>query len=78
MARASGTVDAGLDKVADKLVSAAIEGDAVARTEIGNRIDGKPSEHVHIEQDIHVNVGDSASITGRLGARKRTPQPTVQ
>jgi hypothetical protein len=66
LARAEGTVDQGLDKVADKLVAAAIEGDPVARTEIGNRLDGKPSEHVHIEQELNVNVGSKDDISPRL------------
>lgn len=35
------TVDAGLDKCADKLVSAAVEGEQWALREIGDRIDGK-------------------------------------
>ena len=34
-----------LDKIAERLVEQALEGDKFAITEIGNRLDGKPKEH---------------------------------
>lgn len=43
-------VEAGLDKLAEQLVSAAGKGDQWALLEIGNRLDGKPAQVV---------VGDS-------------------
>jgi hypothetical protein len=48
---ADSTVDAGLDRLADKLVSAAVEGDQWAITEIGNRIDGRPAQAVTVSGD---------------------------
>lgn len=45
LARASNeTVDAGLDKIADKVVAQAIEGNRFAIDEIAVRIDGKPPQ----------------------------------
>jgi hypothetical protein len=47
LARRSGTVDGGLDSVAAKLVSLAIDdGDKWAIDEIGNRLDGKPAQSI--------------------------------
>jgi hypothetical protein len=53
LARASGTVDAGLDKLADKVVSAAANGDQWALAEVANRLDGKPTEHIHAVHEHH-------------------------
>jgi hypothetical protein len=45
LARSSGsTIDAGLDKAADKLVQAFNEGEKWAIEEVGNRLDGKPAQ----------------------------------
>lgn len=45
LARASNkSVDAGLDTIADKLISAATAGDQWAIVELGNRLDGKPAQ----------------------------------
>jgi hypothetical protein len=79
LARAHGTVDQGLDRVADKLVAAAVEGDRDARTEIGNRMDGKPSEYVYLEQDLTINAGDSDSLKPKFDvALAKRQSPTVQ
>lgn len=52
LARASNeTTDAGLDRMATKLVNAALEGDQWAIMEIGNRIDGKPAQAVTVQGD---------------------------
>ena len=45
---AKGTVDDGLDKVADRVVAAAVCGDKEAWQEIGNRIDGKAPQAVTV------------------------------
>lgn len=42
----AGTVDQGLDKLADKLVTAAQAGEQWALLEIGNRLDGKPPQAI--------------------------------
>lgn len=47
LARAAGsTVDAGLDKIADKVVAQAMNGDKDAWDEIAVRIDGKPAQAI--------------------------------
>lgn len=66
LARSEGDVDLGLNPIADKVVSAARSGDMDAIHEIACRLDGKPSEHVYIEQDLTVSVGESDSLTPRL------------
>lgn len=44
LAKSGGTVDKGVVKVAEKLVSAALDGEQWAIQEIGNRLDGKPAQ----------------------------------
>ena len=44
--RANGTIDDGLDELADKLVSQAAGGEQWAILEVGNRLDGKPAQAV--------------------------------
>lgn len=43
--------DAGLDTLADKLVSQAVAGEQWAMIEIGNRLDGKPAQIVIGDED---------------------------
>lgn len=65
LARKSGSVDAGLDAAADKLVTLAIDdGDKWALEEIGDRVDGKPAQSVIASGDeeggpirLSLNVG---------------------
>jgi hypothetical protein len=45
-------LSAGLDRLADKVVTMALEGDPWAITEIGNRIDGKPRQQVEINGEF--------------------------
>jgi hypothetical protein len=45
---AQGTVDDGLDKVADQVVAAAAKGDKDAWKEIGDRMDGKATQATEI------------------------------
>lgn len=51
LARAEGTIDSGLDKIADKVVTAAIAGERWAVEEVGNREDGKPAQAVTVAGD---------------------------
>lgn len=44
-------VEAGLDKVAEQLVSAAVAGEQWALLEIGNRMDGKPAQVIVGDDD---------------------------
>lgn len=46
LSRASGSIDSGLDTLADKLVAAAQNGDQWALIEVGNRLDGKPAQAI--------------------------------
>lgn len=61
-----GSLDAGLDKVATVVVAAAIAGEREAWTEIANRLDGKPTEHVRLDEEVTVLLDDSAELRGRL------------
>lgn len=52
LARSSGKdIDSGLDGLADKLVSAAANGEQWAIKEIGDRLDGKPAQAVALSGD---------------------------
>lgn len=56
-----GDIKAGqvLRKIADRLVKDALNGDRAAREEIANRLDGRPSEHVHqYRHDVARDLGD--------------------
>lgn len=79
LSRLGGSVDLGLDPIADTVVKAAGEGDLEAIREIACRLDGKPTEHVHIEQDVTLHVGDSTALAPALGkALELRTKPTVQ
>jgi hypothetical protein len=53
LARASNqSVDAGLDQIADKVVSAAYAGEQWAIKEIGEREDGKPAQAIVGDDDL--------------------------
>lgn len=55
---ANGKLDHGLDRIADRVVSAAMEGEKEAWQEIANRLDGKPTQQLDVEapQGIVVKV----------------------
>lgn len=63
---ADGNLDAGLDKVADVVVAAALDGEREAWTEIANRLDGKPTEHVRVDEDLRVSLDDASELRPRL------------
>ena len=48
-----------------------------ARQEIANRVDGKPTEHVQVEQNVTFNVGDTTGLETRLDGvlSRRTSDP---
>ena len=57
LARADGTVDKGLDALADKLVAKAKDGDAWARDEIAGRVEGRvPQAIEHSGEVTHVRA----------------------
>lgn len=51
LARAAGSVELGLDKIADNCVAEALTGDKDARVEIACRMDGKPAQAVTVAGD---------------------------
>lgn len=74
--KAEDAFDGGLDLVADRVVAAAIEGQQWAVTEIGNRIEGKSTEHIIAESTItHVTVNSGRTLANTLRAVEFTPEP---
>lgn len=59
-----GDIKAGqaLRKIADRVVKAALAGDKDARQEIANRLDGRPTEHVHQYRHDSVRDLDDAEL----------------
>lgn len=55
-------VEAGLDRVADQVVAAALAGEKEAWQEIGNRFDGKPAQSVTVGGDDE----NPLKIVGRI------------
>ena len=51
LARASKSVDGGLNDVTDKLVASALDGEQWAIKEIADRIDGRPAQSVTVGGD---------------------------
>lgn len=49
--RANGTIDSGLDELADKLIALVATGDLPALKELGDRLDGKPHQSVALDGD---------------------------
>lgn len=65
-------VDTGLDKLADKLVAIAAQGDSWALKEIGDRIDGKAVQQVELDaefrqRDISAEPLDAAGWERQYG-----------
>lgn len=69
-----------LRPLAEKLIAKAEEGDMAAMREIGDRLDGKPSQDIstttHQHHHVHVTVSESSKlITEALGVREEgTPK----
>ena len=79
LARIGTTTDLGLAPIADKVVRMAAAGDMDAIREVACRLDGKPTEHVRIEQDVNINVGNADSIGRKLDkALERREVNTIQ
>jgi hypothetical protein len=63
-----------LDKLADVLVTKALEGDMVAIREIGDRLDGKPKQQVDVTVQDAQPIGPNADtlsqrLTSQLASR---------
>lgn len=67
------TVDAGLDKIAETVVTQAMEGNKDAWQEIGNRLDGKVPQALigGDDDDPAIRIG----IVERAIVRPKTPDP---
>lgn len=50
-----------LERLADKLVDFALDGQGWAMQEIGNRLDGKPAQNLDVKGDITVVIGGRAA-----------------
>jgi hypothetical protein len=59
----------GLDKLADKLREAAMNGESWALQHFADRLEGKAAETVRIDQTVHVAVSDEPALSGRLEAK---------
>jgi hypothetical protein len=59
-----------LDKIAEKLVKAALKGDQYAITEIGNRLDGKAAQSLTVggDPDAPLEFNHRVTFVGRPGA----------
>lgn len=77
-----GTIAAGLDKIADKLIRAAVNGEPWAIEHLADRLDGKPRQTIDGKLEIEhtVSTGDGDSLTDRLRRRAevRVIPPSVQ
>jgi len=60
---------AALADIAKKVLAEARAGEPWAITELRNTLDGKPKEHVQVEQNVNVNVGAADSLEVRLRER---------
>ena len=56
LARAGKNVDGGLNKVADKLVEAAINGEQWAVKEVADRMDGKAAQSIGLDASVNGNM----------------------
>jgi hypothetical protein len=73
MARRSGNVSAGLEKVAEKLLDAADAAEQWALREIMDRIDGKPAQAI-VGDDEHDAISIKEIILRSVTANDRPPQ----
>lgn len=68
-----------LRKIAEKVVEQAIAGEWKAIEEIGNRLDGKPTQAVDLRAEVHYRVEeltDAELLDIALGRSERTAQAT--
>jgi ribosomal protein L17 len=67
-----------LRKIAEQCVMQALEGDKDARAEIANRLDGKASEHVQVDQTVEHVLTYAQYLIGRSATVTTDPESTVQ
>jgi hypothetical protein len=83
LARLGGTVDKGLDRVADQIVGLAVEGEQWACTMIADRLDGKPHTTIEMavtdERPTALNAEQLADkLAGALAGRAPVTERTIQ
>jgi hypothetical protein len=66
-------------KIARACIKKACDGDIYAAAFIRDTVDGKPREHLQIEQEITVSVGSGDSFADKIErALSQRARPTVQ
>jgi len=83
LARLGGTVDKGLDRVADQIVGLAVEGEQWACTMIADRLDGKPHTTIEMavtdERPTALNAEQLADkLAGALAGRAPVTERSIQ
>ena len=79
LARDGGDLARGLDKIADRLVAAAVAGHQWAIADIADRLDGRPKQTIEGQIDHNVNVGSSDSLAPAISrALEVRTKPSVQ
>ena len=83
LARLGGTVDKGLDRVADQIIGLAVEGEQWACTMIADRLDGKPHTTIDMsvtdERPTALNADQLADkLASALAGRAAASEHTIQ
>ena len=79
LARMGGNVDKGLDRVADQIVSLAVEGEQWACTMIADRLDGKPQMTVEMAvTDTRPQAPDATALAERFSAALAGRAPAAE
>ncbi|MCH9730676.1 MAG: hypothetical protein K0U84_13555 [Actinomycetia bacterium] len=71
-------MDAGMNHLADQLVELASQGDKWALEQLGDRIEGKPTQAITLEADIATHTDESVSetlewVSGLIGTGPQDP-----
>jgi hypothetical protein len=68
-----------LQKIAKVVIQKAQDGEQWAVTELRNTLDGKPKEHVQVDQNVNVNVGNAENLENAIRAKlPQSVRPTIQ
>ena len=79
LARSQGTIDRGLDRIADGVISAAAKGAPWAIEHVAERMDGKSIQRVESTVEVTVDVGNTDSFSDKIAHALAVRAPvTVQ
>jgi hypothetical protein len=67
-----------LYRIAEKVLQLAEEGEPWAVTEVRNTLDGKPTEHVQVDQTVEHRLTYADYLTARASRLTADPESTVQ